>query len=200
MAEVFIIKNVSTNKIELNDFGFIIPASESVELGDHDHAILSTQLYALLENGNFKRIINGVEVDFEDAYASEEKGKISNYVQDLTVTSTKEGKWPDSFSTEQTKLLLSTSEIPAGTYKITISYAVNKDEITNILSRIIVDKDMLGDIQNFVSIDAKSWYYITRIMFIELESGKHDIALQFASETSGEVNMKDASLELTRVS
>lgn len=66
--EVFIIRNVSTNRIEIKDFGLIIPPDVSIDLGNYDHAILSDDLNFYLENGDLIRYIDGSSVSYDKAY------------------------------------------------------------------------------------------------------------------------------------
>ena len=63
MAEVFIIQNVSTNLIELKQFGALIDAGNTLELGNYDNAVLSDELLGYLSSGDIIRLIDGVPAD-----------------------------------------------------------------------------------------------------------------------------------------
>ena len=69
--EVFIVQNVSTNDVEVQDFGLIIPVDVSIDLGDFDDAVLSGELFNYLEAGDLVRLIDGsIVLDLNVAYQS----------------------------------------------------------------------------------------------------------------------------------
>jgi hypothetical protein len=68
--EIFIIKNISTNDIEIKDFGIIIKPTDSIDLVDFNEACVSDELELYLSNGDLVRLIDGDPVDFENAYKS----------------------------------------------------------------------------------------------------------------------------------
>ena len=65
MAEVFIVQNVSTNDIELKDFGAILTPSEISELEEFDKAVLSTELSSYITSGDLIRLIDGTRRFFK---------------------------------------------------------------------------------------------------------------------------------------
>jgi len=69
--EVFIIHNVSTNNIELQDFGVIIPPDVSIDLANFDQAYLSSEVDGYLLDGDLVRFIDGVSVGYSDAFNSQ---------------------------------------------------------------------------------------------------------------------------------
>jgi hypothetical protein len=70
MAEIFKIKNTSTNEIELIDFGIIISPNTAEELEDPNRALLSNELNAYLQNGDLQRLINDASVPYNEAFYS----------------------------------------------------------------------------------------------------------------------------------
>lgn len=119
------------------------------------------------------------------------------YVQDLTTTTT-----IVTTPTYATKLTMTTGTLPIGTYRITGSFGMNKN-VTNsdLLNRIQVDGTNLGGIYNVELRDGTTWDYGTRVMFITFATATtHTITLQFSQEAAGTLRMRDASLEIIRVS
>lgn len=68
MAEVFKIKNVSTNEIELKDFGLVLDANEIIELEDPNRASLSSELNNYLFSGSIQRLMYDEPVNYEQAF------------------------------------------------------------------------------------------------------------------------------------
>ncbi|HPI81865.1 MAG TPA: hypothetical protein PK122_01385 [Candidatus Paceibacterota bacterium] len=66
--EVFIVRNVSTADIEIQDLGLIIISDASLDLGNYDQAILSDDLNFYLESGDLIRYIDGSSVSYDKAY------------------------------------------------------------------------------------------------------------------------------------
>lgn len=77
MAEVFNIKNVSTNNIEIKEFGLVLVPNQIVDLGNHDKAFLSSEVSTNLLSGNFQRIIADISVSYDWAYAYDKNFKIT---------------------------------------------------------------------------------------------------------------------------
>jgi hypothetical protein len=124
-------------------------------------------------------------------------GRNFHYAQDLTTTTT-----TSVTPTYATKTGFTTSTLPIGTYKITYSCGLNKN-VTNsdMLSRVTVDGTRLGSVQNHELSDGSTWLYVTRVMFITFASATtHTINLEFSQEAAGTQSIRDASLELIRVS
>jgi len=95
---------------------------------------------------------------------------------------------------------LTTPSLPAGTYKISTSFGVNKSTIiSDWVHRLRVNGVMLGNQQNFENPDTLSWTYVTRVYYKSL-SGVNTIRTEFSSITSGTVSVKDVSIEIIRVS
>jgi hypothetical protein len=124
-------------------------------------------------------------------------GSDFDYIQDLTSTST-------TLVTPNyaTKITLSTSTIPAGTYKITASAQVNKTtNAADLYIRIQVDGSNLGNIMQLELSDSSSWVQYTKVLFITfLTTTTHTITLQYSQESAGTTNIRDASLEIIRTS
>lgn len=76
--EVFIIHNVSTNQIELQDFGVKIPQDVSIDLANFDQAYLSSEVDTYLASGDLIRFIDGVSVGYSDAFVSQISGNLSS--------------------------------------------------------------------------------------------------------------------------
>jgi hypothetical protein len=70
MGQVFIVKNISSNIIELRDFGFILTPNLTVDLGNFDESVLSDQLNNYLLNNDLVRLINDVSVPYNQAYTT----------------------------------------------------------------------------------------------------------------------------------
>jgi len=68
--EIFIVKNISTNDVEIKEFGLIIPSSIEIDLGNFDQAYLSDEINTYLSNGDLFRVIDGSVVSYENAYLS----------------------------------------------------------------------------------------------------------------------------------
>ena len=68
--EIFIVQNVSTNDIEIKEFGLILPTDVSIDLSNFDQAYLSEEVDNYLSSGNLERIINGNSVPYSEAYVS----------------------------------------------------------------------------------------------------------------------------------
>jgi hypothetical protein len=119
------------------------------------------------------------------------------YAQDLTTTTT-----TSVTPTYSTKVSITTGTLPIGTYRITASYAMNKN-VTNsdLLQRVQVDGTTLGNIHNYEVSDGSSWIYSTRVMFITFATATtHTITLQFSQEAAGTLSMRDSTLEIIRTS
>ena len=71
MNEVFVIQNISTNNVELIDFGLIIPPNYTIDLGNFDESLLSNQLNNYLVSGAIVRLINNVSVAYNQAFTTE---------------------------------------------------------------------------------------------------------------------------------
>ena len=69
MNEIFIVRNASTEEIELKDFGLIISPGIDTELGEFDKASLSDELDSYLQSGNILRIIDGSTASYSEAYS-----------------------------------------------------------------------------------------------------------------------------------
>jgi hypothetical protein len=87
LREIFVVKNNTTNDIELKDFGIIISSGQTVELAEYDKSVISNELYNLLISGDLTRYINNLPVtDVQFLYstsnnyylASEEFGSVIN--------------------------------------------------------------------------------------------------------------------------
>jgi len=149
---------------------------------------INQQNFVVIDN-NTKKIANsGLKYH---VYGSE-----FHYAQDLTTTTTTL-VFPDF----DDKLTLVTSILPIGTYRIMVSYGMNKKTNTSdLISRVLVDGNVLGDIHNFELSDSTTWSYSTRMMFITFSTETtHTINLQFSQENKGTLYIRDASLELIRV-
>ena len=124
-------------------------------------------------------------------------GQEFQYNQDLTTTTTTQVT-----PNYTTKCSITTpTSLPAGKYKITASYGMNKN-VTNsdLLSRIQVDGTTLGNVHNHELSDGTTWLYASRSMAIVLTAGSHTINLQFSQEANGTLSMRDGYLEIIRVS
>jgi len=69
MGEVFVVTNTTLAAIELKDFGIVIAAGATVDLGSFDQAVLSPRLSTLLADGDLVRYVNGEPVDPVHAFA-----------------------------------------------------------------------------------------------------------------------------------
>lgn len=94
-----------------------------------------------------------------------------------------------------------TGNYPAGNYRITASYGMNKN-VTNsdLLSRIQVDGATLGGIHNHELSDGTTWLYTTRCLYTTFTEGSHNVDLQFSQEAAGTLSKRDVYLEVIRVS
>lgn len=118
------------------------------------------------------------------------------YVQDFTTTTT-----TSVTPTYSTKITLKTTVLAGGTYKISVAYGVNKNNITSdLLSRVTVDGTIIGSIQNHELSDTATYLYTARVFYTTLSAASHTILLQFSNEGSGTISVRDASIELIRVS
>ena len=79
LREVFIVRNVTGYEIELKDFGLLIPAGETVDIGEYDNAVISDELYSYILIGDIVRVIDGNDIEIDNAY------NLSNpyYLKDL---------------------------------------------------------------------------------------------------------------------
>lgn len=66
--EVFVIKNNTASDLEIKTFGIIVSSGQTIDLGNFDNAVLSDEIYALIQNGDLTRVINGNVVDMDSAY------------------------------------------------------------------------------------------------------------------------------------
>lgn len=118
------------------------------------------------------------------------------YAESLTTTTT-----TSVTPTYATKVTLNTTSLVGGTYRIMVSYGVNKNATNgDFLSRVTVDGTPIGSIHNCELSDTTSYVYTTRVFYRTLTATTHTILLQFSNETSGTVTMRDATIELIRVS
>ena len=82
-----------------------------------------------------------------------------------------------------------------------VSYGVNKNSTNaDFLSRVTVDGTPIGNIQNYELSDTASYFYTTRVFYTVLTDTTHTISLQFSNEVASTVAVKDATIELIRVS
>jgi hypothetical protein len=94
-----------------------------------------------------------------------------------------------------------TAFYPAGNYKITASYGMNKTVInSDVINRLQVDGATLGSVQNHELSDTATWLYTTRIWYTTFTQASHNVDLQFTQEAAGTMNMRDVYLEVIRVS
>jgi hypothetical protein len=94
-----------------------------------------------------------------------------------------------------------TATYPAGNYKITASYGMNKT-VTNsdLISRLQVDAATLGGVHNHELSDTATWLYTTRTWYTTFTQASHNVDLQFSNEAAGTLSMRDVYLEVIRVS
>lgn len=127
MNEIFVIQNVSINEIELKDFGLLISADTSIDLGDFDRAAGSDELNNFLLAGDVVRLIDGQMVNYEEAFKTASQPFI-----------TVDNDYLDLYNTTDTRLnLLTYTDIPwSGVRKITddFSHTAGETEITFVKS------------------------------------------------------------------
>ena len=66
--EVFIVQNVSTNDVEIKDFGLILPTALSIDLGNFDKSYLSEDVDSLLLSGDLVRLIDGSTASYDNSF------------------------------------------------------------------------------------------------------------------------------------
>jgi len=62
MTDVYVVRNDSGGPLPLNDFGFVIPNTEELELGDFEKAILSSEVQTLIQSDDLVRVVSGVDI------------------------------------------------------------------------------------------------------------------------------------------
>jgi len=109
------------------------------------------------------------------------------------------------------KITFITSSLPAGTYRIGVSYGWNHDSNRDDFeARITEDAVQLGEIHkqepkdssgSFSTTGSSQRYYLNRTFYRTLTSGSHTYDLAFRTDTGGvEASMWEAMIELWRVS
>lgn len=68
IREIFVVQNITTNDVEIKDFGIILPSGQTYDLVDMNKATASDELYNLFLTNQLIRLINGVSVSLDNSY------------------------------------------------------------------------------------------------------------------------------------
>lgn len=154
-------------------------------IGDVSANIGSNTQNALIDVSNGNQVVT----------AGGHYGQEWQLAEDLTTSST-------TSNSPQTKLTLTTTNLPAGKYKIDVGWLGTKSNANNDM---IFDVTLNGTPQgtrstmNIEAKDGTSIYPWRRVFYLDL-SGVNTIALRFWRESTGTTTISDATIELMRVS
>ena len=109
----------------------------------------------------------------------------------------------------QTKATMTTATLPAGTYKITVAYLWTQTSSEDFFSsQVTVGGTPIGSehyenvgrqSRNSSAVNGSTWIPTTRV-FYQTISGVNTIALQYRQQGGGTASIKNATIELIRVS
>lgn len=203
-----------------NDWYFVAPENGSIVFSLNNKTILTFDgvnwkpLIAhtiLQQNGSYLGEFNTIDFNNEfDVNLNNNVASISlapdyyQYKEDKTISVTTTKFYVD-------KLTLNTPVVPAGRYKIVVSYGWNHNSTTNdFVARVLSDgvqldnehqqepKDAAG---SFGTTSSNQKHYTTRIFFVVFNTdASHTITLQYKSSSSGvKSSIWDAKIEFWRI-
>lgn len=110
----------------------------------------------------------------------------------------------------QSKISITTPTLPAGMYRIGVSYGWNHDSASNDFeARVMEDGSRIGQLHkqepkdsagNFSTTASNQRHYLTRTYYRDLSAGTHDYDIEFRTSNNGtESSMWDVVIEMWRV-
>jgi len=112
--------------------------------------------------------------------------------------------------TFQTKISATTASVPAGTYRVAVTYGWNHDSTgSDFEARLMVNSSQEGELHkqepqdsagSFSTTFSSQRYYVTRVFYVSLSAGTHDLDLEYRTDLSGdESSIWNAVIEFWRV-